>query len=101
MHTTSGGSVAWQSTSDGANSYSHWAAQQLWSLVARAQRPERMRRIGVLMGLLKAIRRDGLALSRSARRCKTSVGPRAAMSRRIITGLRATLTARMRWQETW
>jgi hypothetical protein len=29
MHTTSGRRVAWQSTSDGENSYSHWAAQQL------------------------------------------------------------------------
>jgi hypothetical protein len=29
MHTTSGGGIAWQSTSYGENSYSHWAAQQL------------------------------------------------------------------------
>jgi|SRR4051794_35163971 ABC-type uncharacterized transport system substrate-binding protein len=29
MHTTSGRRVAWQPTSDGENSYSHWAAQQL------------------------------------------------------------------------
>ena len=29
MHTTSGGRVTWQLTSDDENSYSHWAAQQL------------------------------------------------------------------------
>jgi len=28
MHTTSSGRVAWQSTSDGENSYSHWAARR-------------------------------------------------------------------------
>ena len=36
MHTTSGRRVAWQPTSDGENSYSHWAA---WPLAARAQQP--------------------------------------------------------------
>ena len=37
MHTTSGGRVAWQSTSDGENSYSHWAAQQLRGRSRRAR----------------------------------------------------------------
>ena len=39
MHTTSGGRVAWQSTSDGENSFSQWAAQQWGPLAARAQQP--------------------------------------------------------------
>ena len=52
MHTTSGGRVAWQSTSDGENSYSHWAAQQLRGRSRRARsRRERVRRIGVLMAM--------------------------------------------------
>jgi hypothetical protein len=39
MHTTSGGRVAWQSTSDGENSYSHWAARRRRGRAARAQQP--------------------------------------------------------------
>src|SRR5262245_7828496 len=64
--------VAWQSTSDGANSYSHWAAQQLRGRWRRARSCRNGCDVSAcLWALLKAIRRDSLALSRSARRCKT------------------------------
>src|SRR6478672_10166666 len=53
------GGVAWHSTSDGENSYSHWSAQQLrgrsrrarsnwrcrWSAFSRALRPRQMRSV--------------------------------------------------------
>ena len=50
MHTTSAGGVAWQSTSDGGNSYSHWAARRLRGR-SRRTRSSSERRIGVLMVL--------------------------------------------------
>ena len=69
-----------------------------WPLAARAQQGERMRRIGVLMGLTES---DPEAQSRIAAFRKTWVGRKDATSGRTITGLRATLTARMRWQKNW
>src|SRR5262245_66676094 len=41
MQTTSSGRVAWLATSDGENSYSHWAAQQLRGRSRRARNPPR------------------------------------------------------------
>jgi hypothetical protein len=38
-----------------------------WPLTARAQQGERVRRIGVLMTQVSAIRTDGLALAHSCR----------------------------------
>jgi hypothetical protein len=46
MHMISGGRVAWQSTSDGGNSYSYWAAQQL------RRRGDRIAREGKRVGAL-------------------------------------------------
>jgi len=71
-------------------------AAAAWPLAARAQQSSRIRRVGVLMGLPRAIRRHSLALQRSTRRCKAWVGRKDATSRWTITGLRATLIARIR-----
>jgi len=70
-------------------------AAAAWPLAARAQQAERMRRIGVLMGLTES---DPEAQSRIAAFRKTL---QDATSGRTITGLRAILTARMRWQKNW
>ncbi len=68
-----------------------------WPLAAHAQQSSRMRRVGVLMGLTESDpERHSLALQRSARRCKAWVGRKDATSRWTITGLRATLIARIR-----
>jgi hypothetical protein len=60
--------------------------------------PARMRRIGVLMGLAES---DPEGQSRIAALRKIWVGRRDATSGWAITGLRATLSARMRWQKNW
>ena len=72
-----------------------------WPLAARAQQGERMRRIGVLMGLTES---DPEAQSRIAAFRKTLQGLGWTEGRDLrtdFTGLRATLTARMRWQKSW
>ncbi len=49
MHTTSGGRVAWQSTSNGENSYSHWAARRSHGRAPRARsRQSKIARVGYL-----------------------------------------------------
>ena len=73
-------------------------AAAAWPLAAHAQQAGRTRRIGVLMGLTES---DPEAQSRIAAFRKTWVGRKDATSGRTITGLRATLTARMRWQKNW
>jgi len=61
-------------------------AAAAWPLVARAQQPDRMRRIGVLMNLRNAIRKDRPALPRFGKALGSSAGPRAARSRLNIAG---------------
>ena len=53
-------------------------AAAMWPVVARAQQGERMRRIGVLMGLVPATQRDNRAWPRSKTACKTWDGSRDA-----------------------
>ena len=50
-----------------------------WPLAARAQQPERMRRIGVLCRVPRTIRNRRPASRRSCRGCSNWAGPRAAM----------------------
>ena len=56
MHTTSGGRVAWQSTSDGENSYSHWAQQQLRGRSRRARSSRRCRYWLAQRGIARYVR---------------------------------------------
>ena len=53
-------------------------AAAAWPLAARAQQPERMRRIGVLMTRPRTIRKHRLASRRSCRGCSNWAGPTAA-----------------------
>jgi len=50
-----------------------------WPLAARAQQPDRMRRIGVLMTGAAGVRKDRPASRDSCRACKSSDGPPVAM----------------------
>ena len=59
----------------------HHAARRrggAWPLAARAQQPERMRRIGVLMNRPRTIRKHRPASRRSCRACSNWAGPTAA-----------------------
>ena len=54
-------------------------AAAAWPLAARAQQPERMRRIGVLYARgRRTIRKAGAASRRSCRGCRNWAGPTAA-----------------------
>ena len=57
-----------------------------WPLAARAQQPERMRRIGVSCRWPRAIRNRQPAARRSCRDCRISAGPMAAMCGSIRAG---------------
>ena len=59
-------------------------AAAAWPLAARAQQPERMRRIGVLMSLPRTIRKCSRGSRHSGRGLKSSDGRRAAMSASTI-----------------
>jgi hypothetical protein len=54
------------------------AAAATWPLVARAQQPERMQRIGVLMPLAADDAKDRAALRHSYRSCSNWAGPSVA-----------------------
>ena len=65
-------------------------AAAAWPLAARAQQPERMRRIGVLMtGSRETIRKRRPASRRSCRGCSNWAGPTAATCGSTIAGPRA------------
>jgi hypothetical protein len=50
-----------------------------WPLAARAQQPERVRRIGVLLGNNESDPEQGLLKRHSSAACKSSDGPQAPM----------------------
>jgi hypothetical protein len=65
------------------------AAGAAWPLAARAQQPDRVRRVGVLMGIADDL--EGQArIAVSSRRYRPWVGQRAAMSSSFTAGVAAT-----------
>ena len=68
-------------------------ATAAWPLAARAQQPERMRRIGVLMPLPRTIRQGRPASWRSHRRWRKRARPTAAISALTSAGARGTPSA--------
>ena len=60
-----------------------------WPLVARAQQPERMRRIGVLVNSPRTIRKRRPNIWRSCKACSNWAGPMAATFGSILAGPRA------------
>jgi len=65
-----------------------------WPMAARGQQPERVRRIGVLMGLAKTIRKDRLASQRFGKDLNNSGGRTVAMPGLTIGGPPAKAAAR-------
>ena len=71
-----------------------------WPLAARAQQPERMRRIGVLM-LARTIRKDRPASRRSCRDCSNWAGSTAATCGSTLAGRRAMPSAFANTRRNW
>ena len=76
-------------------------AAAAWPLAARAQQPERMRRIGVLMAQLLMIHNRRSALHRLHRSFSNWAGPSAAMYGSITAGARAMPTTLANTRQNW
>ena len=61
-----------------------WVAAAAWPLAARAQQPERVRRVGLLTSVARAMRTSRPTSQRSRKRCSNWAGTSATTSRLII-----------------